>query len=431
MLALSNKNFTAVERLAISFGISFCVTFPIVLVDTLLHRLTLGAPGLKLSCSFEVPPGEDLGPVNHTHHHHHGHSHDLVSAGETFDLSTLMTALPEILAHSLSITVFVLLMMLIVEYANIRFHKSSWSLRDSSGLFQYLLCAGLGFVPGCFGLFVVVTAYMHGSIRLGCVVAAAIATSGDEAFVMMAMNLPFFLKLSGLLVVCALIAGWITDKVVDGVGYSSVCSKLVVHAHEKVQEGFCIRRTYANLIRPGSVRALLLIFLVVFFALYFDGRLGHPPHGLISVLFFGLLFLFSALIILDVDHHFLKSHFFGHVIKEHAHRIFGWTFVAFLALFLVTSSLSIEHLLREQSEVLVIVGGLVGLIPDSGPHLLFFTLYQAGNLSFASIFANSIVQDGHGLLPLIAFSRTEFFKVKMINLIFGLVFGFLALAFLG
>lgn len=367
-------------------------------------------------------------PLNHSHHHHHGHSHDLVSAGDGFDFSSLASALPEVLTHSLSITVFVLLMMLIVEYANIRFHNSSWSLRESPGFLQYLLYAALGLIPGCFGLFVVVTAYMHGSIRLGCVVAAAIATSGDEAFVMMAMNFPFFLKLSSLLVICALIAGWLTDKVVDGVGYSSVCSKLVVHAHEKVQEGFCIRRTLSNLARPGWMRASLLLFLVMFFALYFQGRLGHPPHGLISEVFFGLLFLFSTLIILDVDHHFLKSHFFGHVIKEHAHRIFGWTFLAFLALFIVTSNLSLEHLLREQSEVLVIVACFVGLIPDSGPHLLFFTLYQAGGLSFASIFANSIVQDGHGLLPLIAFSRTEFFKVKLINLLFGLIFGFLALA---
>jgi hypothetical protein len=38
------------------------------------------------------------------------------------------------------------------------------------------------------------------------------------------------------------------------------------------------------------------------------------------------------------------------------------------------------------------------------------------------------VQDGHGMLPLLAESRTEFLRVKAINLVAGLALGFVLLS---
>jgi hypothetical protein len=43
------------------------------------------------------------------------------------------------------------------------------------------------------------------------------------------------------------------------------------------------------------------------------------------------------------------------------------------------------------------------------------------------LFASSIVQDGHGMLPLLAHSWRQFLKVKLINLIVGLLGGGLLL----
>jgi len=43
--------------------------------------------------------------------------------------------------------------------------------------------------------------------------------------------------------------------------------------------------------------------------------------------------------------------------------------------------------------------------------------------------ANSIVQDGHGSLPLLAESRRGFFIIKAINLAVGLFVGLIGLAF--
>ena len=39
------------------------------------------------------------------------------------------------------------------------------------------------------------------------------------------------------------------------------------------------------------------------------------------------------------------------------------------------------------------------------------------------VLVNSIVQDGHGLLPIIGFSIKDALKLKIFNLVFGLVVG--------
>ncbi|HMB15715.1 MAG TPA: hypothetical protein VKN62_05315, partial [Pelovirga sp.] len=57
------------------------------------------------------------------------------------------------------------------------------------------------------------------------------------------------------------------------------------------------------------------------------------------------------------------------------------------------------------------------------PHLVFLTLYSQGAIPFSILLASSIVQDGHGMLPLLADSRRDFFQVKAINLVIGLGVG--------
>jgi hypothetical protein len=41
--------------------------------------------------------------------------------------------------------------------------------------------------------------------------------------------------------------------------------------------------------------------------------------------------------------------------------------------------------------------------------------------------ANSIVQDGHGMLPMLAVSRSAFVLVKILNVFVGLVMGIILL----
>jgi len=77
--------------------------------------------------------------------------------------------------------------------------------------------------------------------------------------------------------------------------------------------------------------------------------------------------------------------------------------------------------------ITLLIAVLVGIIPESGPHLVFVTLFFNGTLPFGVLLASSIVQDGHGMLPLLAESKRSFILIKLINVFVGLVVGLLAL----
>ena len=124
-----------------------------------------------------------------------------------------MEGMLKVVKHALMITGFVSVMMLVIEYLNV-LTRGSWQ----QGLARYkwgqlVLAAFLGATPGCLGAFAVVAMYSHGALSLGAVVAAMIATSGDEAFVMLAMIPKEFAVLTGILFAGAIVAGALTDAI--------------------------------------------------------------------------------------------------------------------------------------------------------------------------------------------------------------------------
>jgi hypothetical protein len=64
---------------------------------------------------------------------------------------------------------------------------------------------------------------------------------------------------------------------------------------------------------------------------------------------------------------------------------------------------------------------LVGIIPQSGPHIIFVTLFASGTIPFSVLLVNSIVQDGHGAIPLLAESPRSFIRLKAIKLGIGIL----------
>ena len=79
---------------------------------------------------------------------------------------------------------------------------------------------------------------------------------------------------------------------------------------------------------------------------------------------------------------------------------------------------------RHQAWV-VLLAALLGLIPESGPHLIFVMMYSQGLIPFSILLTSSIVQDGHGMLPLLSTSLRDFTLIKATNLAFGLLIGYL------
>jgi hypothetical protein len=169
-------------------------------------------------------------------------------------------------------------------------------------------------------------------------------------------------------------------------------------------------------------RAVLVSGGLLFLVLLLSGDIGPDTWDWKRIIFL-LVTAFELFIALTVPDHFLGKHLWGHVIRKHFLRVFAWTFGAFLVIHVGFEFLHLEDLVRENLFSILLLAVLVGIIPESGPHILFITLYATGNIPLSILLANSITQDGHGSLPLLAETRVDFLRMKGINLLLGLIAG--------
>ena len=353
----------------------------------------------------------------------------------------------EILRNAVMITGFVFVMMLVIEYVNV-LTSGRWGTglaRSRWG--QYVLAALLGAVPGCLGSFAAVAMFSHGIFGLGALVAAMISTSGDETFVMLAL-IP---RTAGVLIVAlfaiGVLAGALTDAVAGRTRFLERlrcdCDGLRLHAgHEG--EIFPRGDLASQWRRCTPARGILAAVLLLLALAVVTGMLGAHEHGAglfpgghhdgggwgwirLTLLVTSLMALF---IVATVPDHFLEEHLWRHIAVRHVPRIFLWTLGALIVLHVITTRLQIDQAtLAERGRwFMLAIACLVGLIPQSGPHLIFVTLFAAGYLPVSVLLANSIVQDGHGMLPMLAQSRRAFLLIKAIKLVFGLAVGAAAMA---
>lgn len=337
----------------------------------------------------------------------------------------MVTLLHQTTARAIMITGFVFMMMVIIEYLNVS-SRGGWqkSLRGSR-FRQYLLASFLGATPGCLGAFTVVSLYSHREVSLGALVAAMVATSGDESFVMLSMipkQAPFIFL---ILLLIALAAGYLTDALFSKVTSNRAACLNDFDTHdEDVCHCFswgCLR----DQCRHGSlVRGAIVIALLLFLFAVVTGRLGLDVWSWLRLTLAILIFV-ALFIVSTVPEHFLEEHLWNHVVKAHVPRMFLWTFAALLFMHILVDQLHLEGWMQQNQLIVLLMACLVGLIPESGPHLLFLTLFAENTIPFSTFLASSIVQDGHGMLPLLAESRRDFLKVKTINFFVGLLFGFI------
>ena len=73
----------------------------------------------------------------------------------------------ELTRHTLMITGFVFLMMLLIEYLNVLSGGRWQKVLKKSRWGGYLLAVVLGAIPGCLGAFMDVSFYIHGIITFG------------------------------------------------------------------------------------------------------------------------------------------------------------------------------------------------------------------------------------------------------------------------
>jgi hypothetical protein len=334
------------------------------------------------------------------------------------------------LKHSLMISVFVFVMMILADYLNV-LTEGKMNRMIRGGLFrQYITTASLGATPGCLGAFMNVSFYVHGLITFGAMVGGMIATSGDEAFVMLALFPGKAILLFVLLFVIGIIAAWLVDKVVPvfKIQPCEECAVPLLHA-EHGGWHINIKGLTDNFQKMSLPRFLLIFLLGIFIYGFASGIIGPSVWDWKRVTFVALLSL-GEFIVFAAPEHYLHEHIWGHIAKKHLWRVFLWSFGALIAIDIGMQFWNLEAFVQTHMHWVLLVGVLVAVIPESGPHLVFVMMFAQGLIPFSVLLASSIVQDGHGMLPLLAYTIKDSILIKSFNLIIGLGIG-LALYLVG
>ena len=443
----------------------------------------------------------------------------------------------DILRNSILITGLVVVMMMMIESLNIESKGLFFKGLRKTKVGQVVFGALLGSVPGCMGGFATVSLYTHRMFSFGALVAMMIASSGDEAFVMLAMIPEEALILFAVLFVLAIVVGIITDKVHDRIharkcglhdheecGVQTDCEGYIVHEHEQIVTSDCCHphkdveratcschpgkdrntssreaQRRSNMRHFGWKRISMLVGLAIFIAALATGLLGHDHsahaghdhaghgheqiatgealtmtcdghshehgqadghshehgnemegdgechcekhsdvaistgHGInllneewMNVLFAGLSVIMLFVLIFSSDH-FIEGHLWNHIIRKHLPVIFAWTFGVLLVLGVALQFVSIDSWISDNTALMILLATLIGIIPESGPHMIFVTLFAAGVVPFPVLLASSISQDGHAGIPLLAESRKSFVWAKLINCFVALAAGYASL----
>jgi hypothetical protein len=271
----------------------------------------------------------------------------------------------KVIEDTIQITLLVTIMMILIDIVNLWSKGKIGILLQKKGRYrQYYVSSLIGTIPGCFGGFTNVSLYIHGLISFGALAGAMIAVSGDEAFVMLAM----FPKTAIILFAILFILGTIGGKIID----------MFVKKFKIETCGDC------------------------------DELVVHDTERTLK--------------------HFLKEHVFEHIIKKHIWKIALWTFGALIVVEVSLKYLNLQDFTTNYTIIFLFAGALIGLIPESGPHLLFVTLFAGGLIPFSVLLTSSIVQDGHGMLPLLSYSFKDSVKIKLFNFIIGLSIGLILFA---
>jgi hypothetical protein len=333
--------------------------------------------------------------------------------------------------HALVITFFVFVMMLLVDFIDSTSKGRMSEIIKGGPWRQYTLASLLGSTPGCLGAFMNVSLYVHGMIGFGAIVGGMIATSGDEAFVMLAQFPGTGLRLFVLLFVCGILFAWVGDKIVKILKFTPCATCLegdceqCLSETEQAENGMDIlrpRNFISNYLSLSFTRFLLICLIISFLVFVSFGILGPAVWNWKRTTFV-VLSLSALYIAAVVPEHYLHGHIWEHIIKHHLFRVFLWSFGSLLFVHWGMKYFNLESFVEQHMIWVLAIGALLGIIPESGPHLIFVMMYAQGLVPFSVLFTTSFVQDGHGMLPLLSYSLKDSMLIKLFNLIFGLAIG--------
>lgn len=261
--------------------------------------------------------------------------------------------------ETIKIILMVALLMIIIEFLELKFKDKIREKITKRSVNQFVLASLLGSIPGCVDAFFIVSLYAHGLVGFGALAAVMLSTAGDEAFVMLTMIPETALLIFAISVILGIVGGFLADKIA--------------------------KATKLKTSQPCAIEI-------------------HEEE-------------------LDFKH-FLKDHVYGHILKKHIPKLFLWIFLTMLVIGLLIENLNLEPTITNLPVFLLIVfAALIGIVPESGPHLFFLLLFSRGLIPFSVLLVNTISQDGHGLLPLLSYSVKDTIYVQIFTTLFALAVG--------
>lgn len=336
-----------------------------------------------------------------------------------------METLEHNIQHGVSITILVFVMMMMVDYLDVLTKGNMKKIIKGGSFRQYITSSFLGSAPGCLGSFMNVSFYAHGLISFGAITGGMIATCGDEAFIMLAMFPNKAILMFGILFVIGTFSAFFVDKLVKifRIKHVQVCEHPVAHFTKECR---CLsfREIVVHLKKISFTRCLMLILLAGAFHGYITGLVGPETWDWERITFVTILTI-ATYIIATVPDHYLEEHIWRHIAKKHLWKIFLWSFGALLTVDVGLHLWDMETFVTSNMVWVLFIAGVISLIPESGPHIIFVMMFAKGLIPFSVLLTSTIVQDGHGMLPLLSYSIKDFFWIKVFNLVVGLTIGFI------
>ena len=420
----------------------------------------------------------------------------------------MLHLLTDILRNSVLITGIVIIMMMMIESFNIESHGRLFSKVKGSSLRQVILASVLGSIPGCIGGFATVSLYSRRLLSFGALTAMMIASSGDEAFVMLAMMPDRALWIFAILFAVAVFSGVAIDRIIK-----TCHPEQSGNCHPERSEGSAedvnpdssrpLRMTSRPLrmttpqtgtttqppgmtapqtgmaIQPPGMTAggkkgpmaekdrtkpeperqtdpaekpagqdterrsltwrrivltaVIIIFAVALAAGWMEHDHAVPETGKIRLdllsewwmnLIFAILCIIMLIILCFRSDRFIKETLWHHVLQKHLPNIFAWTFGVLLLIGILSEYIDLDRWVSDNTALMILLAVAIGIIPESGPHLIFVTMYASGIVPLPVLLASSISQDGHSSLPLLAEDKRSFVYAKLLNCLIALVVGF-------
>ena len=288
-------------------------------------------------------------------------------------MENLWGILWEALRESVSITLLVLLLMAVVESINISSSGRIFKNIHGKPVAEVALACLLGAIPGCAGGFVVVSLFTHRLLSFGALIGGMVATFGDEALFMAAQSPKNALLLTGILFVIGFVTGMLLQKIPTGELITSETHDFVLHEEHQ--------HHHVN---------------------------SHNRHWKERIT------------------HYLREHVWEHIIKQHALKLFLYAFGTLLVLGILNQYFDLQAIMENNTWtkwVLLLIAVGIGFLPVSGPQLIFVMLFLQGSVPFSILIANSIAQNGHAGIPLLAQSKRNFFIMKLTTMALGLLVG--------